>query len=159
MDTTGPGGYSGPVLWRRETPDQSVREFWVKTEEELGETVEAYAMAFCASGCVKGDTGLWGLAFVTERALYFHHFQKRNWFMSVMTQDNSRGDQELKLEVAKDVIISAEIHREPSLLKRIFSYSPPVLEVVYRGVSGGEERMRLALDTQLQDFQRLLSPS
>ncbi|NBC29793.1 MAG: hypothetical protein GVY29_07360 [Spirochaetes bacterium] len=136
-----------------------MQEFWAKTEEELGESVEAYAMAFCASGCVKGDTGLWGLAFVTERALYFHHFQKRNWFMSVLTQDNSRGDQEVKLEVAKDVIVSAEIRSEPSLLKRIFSYSPPVLEIVYRGVSGEAQTMRLALDTQLEDFQRLLSPT
>jgi hypothetical protein len=136
-----------------------VQDFWARTEEELGETVEVYAMAFCASGCIKGDTGLWGLAFVTNRALYFHHFQKRNWFMSVMTQDSSRGDQEVKLEVAKDVILSAEIRREPSLLKRIFAYSPPVLELVYRGRSGESETMRLALDTKLQEFQRLLSPA
>jgi hypothetical protein len=138
---------------------ESVESFWERTEAELGETVELYDMAYCPSGCLAGDVGIWGLAFVTNRALYFHHFPKRNWFTSVVTQDASADEQELKLEVDRDSIRAVQVHREESLLRRIFTYSPPVLEIRYLDRQGNDALMRLNLDSKLDAFERLLTPT
>ena len=136
---------------------ESVEAFWQRTEAELGETVEVYGMAYCMSGCLPGDLGIWGLAFVTNRALYFHHFPKRNWFTSLVTQDASADEEEVKLEVDRDSIRHVQVHREQSLLRRIFAYQPPVLEIQYRDHAGNPATMRLRLDTNFQGFERVLA--
>ncbi|MFP4485095.1 MAG: hypothetical protein ACLFO1_09610 [Spirochaetaceae bacterium] len=157
MDRGWGAGYHEGVFQGESTTRQDVQEFWRRTEEELGETVEAYAMAHCISGCLESGAGLWGLAFITNRALYFHHFAKQNWFMSIVTAERSAASKEVKLDVDRESIREVSISREPSLLKRIFAYSPPTLDVTYLDPAGREQIMRLALDTKLKEFEGLLA--
>ncbi len=77
--------------------------------------------------------------------------------MSIVTADRSSASKEVKLDVDRESIRSVGISREPSVLKRIFAYSPPTLDVVYLDHAGREQVMRLSLDTKLKEFERILS--
>lgn len=146
------------VLGQDQSQKEEVREFWARTEEELGERVERYTMAHCVKGCLEGQ-GLWGLLFVTEQALYFHHFAKRNWFTSIVVADRDTASKEMRMVVPRDSIQSVAIHRQKSLLKRIFAYSPPVLEVQYRDAGLVDKSLHFTVDSRVEEFRKLLDPA
>lgn len=65
-------------------PGRDAQEFWAEIERTLGVPVLGYALGQYLSG--REITGpLWGLVYVTENALYFHHFPQHSWF-SALTQ-------------------------------------------------------------------------
>ena len=89
--------------------NSSPEDFWEKQEKALGTPILAHTLAQYLSGGEPAERGqvtppLWGLLYLTERALYFHHFAQRNWFSSLMQSPSGsssaagRGD-EITMEI------------------------------------------------------------
>jgi hypothetical protein len=138
---------------------ESPEDFWQRTEEELGETVAVYTIGKCYGGCVEGDVEVWGLFFVTERALYFRHFPSSNWFSALLQNSTSPGSgrEEVYFSIPLEKIEDAELEPEPSLLRRIFSYTPPALRVTYRDRHGDTAELRFVCETKRDEFLALLA--
>jgi hypothetical protein len=139
---------------KRESPE----DFWKRTEEELGETVSLYTIGKCKEGCVEGGREIWGLFFVTERALYFRHFPSTNWFAALAQTATSTGfgREEVYFSVPLADIENVELQREPSLLRRLLSYTPPELRVTYRDRSGSPALLRFIPEMKQQELKNLL---
>lgn len=69
--------------------DQDTQQFWENLEESLGTPIRGYALGRYLSG--RDPEGpLWGLLYVTDETLFFHHFAQTNWFSAIMDQGRSR---------------------------------------------------------------------
>ena len=140
---------------KRESPE----EFWRRTEEELGETVEVYTIGKCLEGCGAGESEVWGLFFVTERALYFRHFPSSNWLTSMMQSatDPTSPREGIYFSIPLSDISEVDVEREPSLLRRIFRYSPPRIRLLYRDTRNVETVMRFVPETKLEEMYARLT--
>lgn len=90
-------------------------DFWEQQEKALGTPILARALAQYRSGGEAAEKGevkppLWGLIYLTERALYFHHFAQQNWFSSLLQSTSGpssapgRGD-----EITMEIPLSADL--------------------------------------------------
>lgn len=140
---------------------ESVEEFWKNTEAEIGEKVVAFTMGRCLSGCGESEEPKWGLYFVTSSTLYFRHFAQRNWLSALMVSGLGGGSKseprEIYLSIPVSRIDSISVQRESSLLRRLFSYSPPVIFLSYRDEPGDQREMRFFVETKLETFVSVLS--
>ena len=138
--------------------DQEVKAFWDKTEEELGEEVIVYAMGRCLSGCAEADsiTQIWGLFFLTERALYFRHFPRQNWFSSLTSGSKGSADKEIYFSVPMDRIKGVELHRESSFLKRLLSATPPVFALEYVEADASLQTLRFFVESKTDAFFKVI---
>jgi hypothetical protein len=139
---------------KRESPE----EFWRRTEEELGEQVLLYTIGKCLEGCGADDTEVWGLFFVTERALYFRHFPSSNWFSAIMQNvtEPTSPREGIYFSIPRERIEAVAVQRETSLLRRILSYSPPALRVDYRDQYNIDTVLRFIPESRREDMQSLL---
>ncbi|MFP4010797.1 MAG: hypothetical protein ACLFUM_03790 [Spirochaetaceae bacterium] len=139
---------------RRESPE----EFWRRTEEDLGEKVLVYAMAKCLRGCAEGNAGVWGLLFVTERALYFRHFPSANWFSAIVQSagDPGKPREGIYFSVPRSDVGDVSVMRETSLLRRMFTPSPPVMRVSYRDSRNLDAELQLVVESKLERISTLL---
>lgn len=143
----------------RQNQDEQVKAFWDKTEEELGEEVIVYTMGRCLSGCgdvdVRGQ--IWGLFFVTERALYFRHFPRHSWLDSLVSGSRSAGgDQEIYFSIPMNRMQSVSLNREASLLKRLLSATPPVFSIDYIEADASVQTLRFFLETRIDTFFKVI---
>jgi len=138
---------------------ESPEEFWRRTEEELGETVEVYTIGKCLEGCDADGTEVWGLFFVTGRALYFRHFPSSNWLSAMLQSatDPTSPRQGIYFSIPLEDISAAEIERETSLLRRIFHYSPPRIRLFYRDTHNVESVMRFLPESKLEELHARLA--
>lgn len=134
---------------------ESPEEFWRRTEEELGETVEVYTIGKCLEGCGADESEVWGLFFVTERALYFRHFPSSNWLSAMMQSatDPASPRTGIYFSIPLTDISGVHVEREPSLLLRIFRYSPPRIRLLYRDTHNVETVMRFVPETKLEEMR------
>ena len=139
---------------RKRGNQESVEEFWRRTEEELGEKVMVYAMGRCLSGCVASDQPMWGLCFVTDGGFYFRHFPQANWFRLLTDRlaGESASEEDIYLSVSRNQIQQVEVHRTRSWWKKLFSYSPPVLQIDYLEQRGTTGSMRLVIESDVERF-------
>ena len=140
---------------KQESPD----EFWRRTEEELGESVRLYTVGRCTHGCVDDGNGEWGLFFLTDRALYFRHFPSANWF-SALIKSSTSGSQlseGVYFSISRGDISEVEIEHEPSLLRRIFRYSPPAVRISYRDEHHQSAVLRFIPESKAEKFKEMLS--
>lgn len=139
---------------------EEVRRFWAETEEQLGETVILYDMARCITGCGESNRPLWGLTFITDRALYFRHFAKPHW----LTAFPGRGsgyrelDEEIYFSIDRDRITDLVVEDAPSILQKVFVGSQPVLTIAYGMHPEPIQIVRLSIETKFQEFIDLLQP-
>ena len=140
---------------KRESPE----EFWRRTEEELGETVEVYTIGKCLEGCGAEGTEVWGLFFVTGQALYFRHFPSSNWLSAMMqsVSDPTSPREGIYFSIPLSDISEVEVERETSLLRRIFRYSPPRIRLLYRDTRNVQTVMRFVPETKLEEMRAGLS--
>ncbi|MFP4374779.1 MAG: hypothetical protein ACLFPO_10645 [Spirochaetaceae bacterium] len=140
---------------RRESPE----EFWRRTEEELGETVEVYTIGKCLEGCGADEREVWGLFFVTAGALYFRHFPSSNWFSAMLqgVTDPTSPREGIYFSIPLEDISEARIERETSLIRRIFRYSPPRIRLRYRDAHNVQTVMCFIPETKLEEMHARLA--
>jgi hypothetical protein len=138
---------------KRESPE----EFWRRTEEELGETVLLYTIGKCLEGCGADETDVWGLFFVTGRALYFRHFPTANWFSAMMQSvtEPSSPREGIYFSIPRERIDAVSVERERSLLRRILSYSPPALRIRYRDQYNIDAELRFVPESKREELQAI----
>lgn len=132
-----------------------IKAFWDKTEAELGERVIVYAMGKGLSGWIADDPRreLWGLFFVTQRALYFRHFRKQHWLSSLTSGSGSQVEgEEFTVDIPLERIRSAQLQRHRSFLKRLLSGSPPQFVIEYRRADGAAGTVRFFVDAKSEAF-------
>lgn len=139
---------------KRESPE----EYWRRTEEELGETILLSTIGKCLEGCGAGEVEVWGLLFVTDRAVYFRHFPSVNWFTAMMQSmtDPTSPREGIYFSIPRDDIDEVTVQREPSLLRRIFSYSPPSLRISYRDQHNVRTVLRFVPESKAENVRELL---
>ncbi len=72
--------------------------FWNDVETRLGTPVLAHCLGSYVSG--RETPGpLWGLLYVTDYSLYFHHFDQRNWFSAVVQSHSTEVTFELSFDL------------------------------------------------------------
>jgi hypothetical protein len=119
--------------------NEGAAEFWKEFEARYGEKVLAFALGECLSGWDDYTPPLWGLLIATDGGFRFHHFPHEGW-LQVLARLSSGGKAptEKTLFVPRDHIISVELRREKSLLRRIFTAAQPKFILRYRADTGAE---------------------
>lgn len=140
---------------KRESPE----EYWRRTEEELGETVHLYTIGKCLEGCGADGSEVWGLLFVTDRALYFRHFPSVNWFTAMMQSvtEPASPREGIYFSIPRSDIDGVTVERETSLLRRIFSYSPPALRITYRDEYNVWTVLRFVPESKAEEMRAILA--
>ncbi|AEF86287.1 hypothetical protein TREPR_1106 [Treponema primitia ZAS-2] len=124
-------------------------EFWKEYEAKLGEKVLAFSLGQCISGWADCEPPLWGLLIATGHGFRFHHFPHEGW-IQVIARTSSGGapPTEKTLFVPRDRILSAELRREQSLLKRIVFARAPRFVLRYLDSDGTEIEFLAEADTK-----------
>jgi hypothetical protein len=135
------------------------QEFWRKYEADLGEKALAFCLGQYLSGWAEYDPPLWGILIATDRGFRFHHFPHEGW-LQALSRVTSGGEApvEKTIFIPREGIISAELRRETSLLKRIFLASRPCLVIRYRDGEGGEEEFVAEADSRAAAIVENLRP-
>ncbi len=138
---------------------ESPEEFWRRTEEELGESVRLYTVGRCTHGCSDHGGEVWGLVFVTERALYFRHFPSSNWFSALVKSGTSASEtgKEVYFSIPLTDIADVEVQYEPSILRRIFRYSPPAVSISYRDSHHADALLRFIPESKAEKIKAMLT--
>jgi hypothetical protein len=152
--------------------DSSPEDFWEKQEKALGTPILARTLAQYLSGGDAGEKGqvmqpLWGLLYLTEQALYFHHFAQQNWVSSLMQSSSGRssgrssapgrGDEiTMKLPLSRDLQVLPEEPRRKSFfgflgfsggtsetlrVNDLASDAPPIVFTIEQKRSGVQEKL------------------
>jgi hypothetical protein len=125
------------------------QEFWKKYEADLGEKTLAFCLGQYLSGWAEYDPPLWGLLIATDRGFRFHHFPHEGWLQALSrVTSGGKAPVEKTIFIPREGIISAELRRETSLLKRIFLAPRPRLVIRYRNDEGGEEEFVAEADSK-----------
>lgn len=144
----------------RQNQDAQVKAFWDKTEEELGEEVIIYTMGRCISGCVpKRDSKaqMWGLFFLTERALYFRHFPQQNWLSSFMSSGAGiSAGEEIYFSVPMERMQSVSVDQYRTFWQRLFSGEPPTFSIDYFEADGSVQTLRFFLEGKTDAFLKVI---
>ncbi|TVQ35613.1 MAG: hypothetical protein EA384_16050 [Spirochaetaceae bacterium] len=142
----------------RRNQDEQVKAFWDQTEEELGEEVIVYAMGRCLSGCAElpPSAQMWGLFFITERALYFRHFPRQSWFNSLMSSSGVSADKEVYISVPMERIQDVAVHRESSFLKRLMSSTPPTFSIEYIEADASVQTLSFFVESKTDTFYKVI---
>ena len=139
--------------------EQQVKAFWDKTEAELGEEVIACTMGKGLSGWSADEPQreLWGLFFVTERALYFRHFPAQHWLSSMVAGSAlSVKDEEIYVAIPIDRMRSVALQQHRSLLKRLLSGHPSEFAIEYREADGSLNTVRFFLEAKSDAFLNVI---
>ncbi len=138
---------------------QEFNDFWEQIQQDLGEQVLTRALGACVDGCRNSSRKhpLWGLLFLTERALYFRHFAHKNSLSSLLIDTRLLpAAEEVYFSIAIEHIRNVSLERNPSLLKRLFSSTPPVLTVDYLTLDTHPHTLRFFLESDPDRFLALL---
>ncbi|MDR0623600.1 MAG: hypothetical protein LBG10_04145 [Treponema sp.] len=133
---------------KKRTPD----EFWRDYENRIGEKVLARGLGRYLSGWEEFDAAgrpLWGLLIATEGGFRFHHFPQVNWFEALARLNSGwEAPREKTFFIPREQIIAAELRKETSWWKRLFTPSPPLLIIRYRTAEGTEAELLAETDSQ-----------
>ncbi|GHV77091.1 hypothetical protein AGMMS49942_19120 [Spirochaetia bacterium] len=123
--------------------------FWKNYEEALGEKVLAYALGQYLTGWAEYEMPLWGLLIATDGGFRFHHFPHEGWIQA-LSRMSTGGDAptEKTIFIPRDRLISVELRREKSLLKRIFVAGQPRFILRYRDSGGAEAELVAEADSK-----------
>ena len=124
-------------------------EFWKEYEAALGEKVLAYTLGQYLAGWAEYDPPLWGLLIATDGGFRFHHFPHEGWIQA-LSRLSTGGDAptEKTIFIPRDRILSAELRREKSLLKRIFIATQPRLVLSYLDSADAEAEFIAEADSK-----------
>lgn len=146
-------------MTERLNDDTQIKAFWDKTEAELGEAVIVCTVGRALSGWVKDVSRkeLWGLFFLTERALYFRHFRKQHWLSAAAAGSGLQTeDRELYAAIPFDRMQTVTLQRHGSILKRLFFGNPAEFCIEYAEADGSWHTVRFALDAKADTFLNVI---
>ena len=135
-------------------------DFWREYEEKTGENILARGLGCYRQGWEEFDlkkwTSIWGIVMASSGGFRFHHFPQQNWF-EALTQYRSREQpREKTIFIPKNMIISSRLIVESKWYKKIFTPSPPVLEIVYKDETGGTRQLLFETDSRFVDVAEKL---
>ena len=126
-------------------------EFWKNREEELGAPVLGKTLGRVIEEDEPGP--IWGLFYMTSRALYFQTFASENWLSMLFTGGRGGGrTRNETVEIPADSIVRfGTMPRKGGwfgLMRR-----PPLIELVWRSEeSGNEESLLIEMDGDVEGF-------
>lgn len=124
-------------------------EFWKQYGAALGEDILSYALGQYLSGWAEYDPPLWGLLIATDRGFRFHHFPHEGWIQALSRLGSGdEGPKEKTIFIPRERILSVELRREKSLLKRILFNSRPCFVLRYADSAGAEAEFIAEADTK-----------
>lgn len=140
---------------------QSPKEYWAQIEQELGETVRAYALGRVISHDRIKERGMfspspeWGLVFLTETALHIDRGSSPNWFQRILSVGKAAQEKErstIHLSTIREIVIPPakkglrRIISAPEVAVDVFLHNGPGLRILldWRGEK----------DAQLMDMLR-----
>jgi hypothetical protein len=104
--------------------DEEVAKFWRAFEADTGERVEAKAVGELCEGT--GETGVWFLLILTDKAFWFKHVPSDNWLASLFRPRtftlSPKGEPDLTVIIPRGDLVSLE---EPEPRRRGW-FSRPV---------------------------------
>ena len=140
------------MLFRKEEKSPDV--FWREYEEKIGEKILAYSLGKYLSGWEEFDsqgwTGIWGLIIASSGGFRFHHLPQRHWLDFFSHFNGSESSREKAFFIAKDLIISAGLHKESRWWKKITAPAAPKLVIQFRDDSGNERLLLLEADFKIE---------
>jgi hypothetical protein len=126
-------------------------QFWREYEASTGEKVLFYTLGKYLSGCDEFNggpiDGLWGLLIATVGGFRFHHFPHEGWIQAlsrIATGGDAPSEKTIFIPAAR--IISADVHIEKKLWKRILMPSQPLLKLRYRDQNNEEKELLAETD-------------
>ncbi len=136
--------------------------FWRDYSAKLGEEILRFSLGRYLSGMHGLEGPLWGLVIATDAGLRFHHFPHESWMTALMRigggGSSSGAPTEKTFFVPKARILSVELFREKSWLKRLLSPMAPRLIVRYRpeDTETGEATLFCELDRDADELAAAL---
>jgi hypothetical protein len=130
---------------------KSPEQFWREYEASTGEKVLSYTLGKYISGYGEFDGtaigGLWGLLIATAGGFRFHHFPHEGWIQAlsrIATGGDAPSEKTIFIPAVR--IVSADIHIEKRLWKRIFMPSQPLLRLCYRDQNNEKKELLAETD-------------
>ena len=133
-------------------------EFWKNREEELGAPVIGKTLGRVVGEDEPGP--IWGLFYMTSRALYFQTFASENWLSLLFTggRGNGRTKNETVEISAEDIIRFEVLPRKAGWFG--LTRRPPLIELVWQSEeSNGEESLLIEMDGDADAFVALFPQS
>lgn len=141
----------------RVKPSTSPEEYWAAIEEELGETVRAYALGrvvpherIAGKGILAGQND-WGLVFITDSSVYIDHGRQANWFERLITPGRA-SEETQRMALPFDSIEDVVIPDAPTGLRRFLTGSEAGVDIFLKEGPG----VRVVLDRRGTGDQALL---
>jgi hypothetical protein len=126
--------------------------FWIEYEEKIQEKVLAKSLGRYLSGWNEYPEPLWGLLIATTGGFRFHHFPHEGWLLA-LTRATTGGEppREKTIFIPKEKISSVELRIEKRWWKKLLTPSPPLLELHYPGLDGGDAALILETELKARD--------
>ncbi|MDR2144001.1 MAG: hypothetical protein LBP29_06500 [Treponema sp.] len=145
------------LFGKKNDPDPD--RFWKEYEEKIQEKVLAKSLGRYISGWNEYQEPLWGLLIATTGGFRFHHFPHEGWLIA-LTRITSGGEppKEKTIFISKEKITSVDMHIEKRWWKKLLTPSPPLLELHYTGLDGGDAVLVVETEAKAQDVFSALQP-